>query len=297
MPTSLPPLNAIRAFEAAARHLNFSRAAEELGVTQGAISKQVIMLEDIIGTRLFERLPGGLSLTNEGRALNEGISPAFARLGEAFGRFSRRPPRSNICRISTLASFAVQFLIPRLDAFEEQLPHIELEILTSDRLIDLSREEVDLSVRYGPGRWDGLVSTELAKGVLAPVCTPALVARAGDIDLASLVSSSRRIQVFSNNEWRTWAEAAGIDLNDAKSAFIIEDFVVVIAAVMAGQGLALLPEILIREYLADGRMMLFSETSVAWDQTYHIAHTPNAEHRAIVRDVIDWLKCETAKGP
>lgn len=295
MPGPLPPLNAIRAFEAAARHLNFSRAAEELGVTQGAISKQVIMLEDIIGTRLFERLPGGLFLTNEGRALNEGISPAFGMLGEAFGRFSRRTPRSNICRISTLASFAVQFLIPRLDAFEAELPHIELEILTSDRLIDLAREEVDLSVRYGPGGWGGAVSTELAKGFLKPVCAPALLARTGGNEPSAIVSASRRIQLFSNNEWRLWAEAAGVELNDAKSAFIIEDFVVVIAAVLAGQGVALLPEILIREHLADGRMVQFSDTVIDWDQTYHIAHAPNAERRPIVRDVISWLKRETAK--
>ncbi len=296
MPRPLPPLNAIRAFETAARHLNFSRAAEELGVTQGAISKQVIMLEDIIGARLFERRPGGLSLTSEGRALNEAISPAFATLGEAFGRFSRRPPRSNICRISTLASFAGQFLIPRLDAFEEQLPHIELEILTSDRLIDLAREEVDLSVRYGPGGWDGVVSTELAKGILTPVCAPSLLTRASARDLNSIVVSSRRIQLFSNNEWRIWADAAGINLDGAKNTFIIEDFVVGIKAVLAGQGLALLPEILVREHLADGRMVQFSEAAIEWGQTYHIAHTPNTERRAIVRDVIDWLKNETAKG-
>ena len=297
MPRPLPPLNAIRAFETAARHLNFSRAAEELGVTQGAISKQILALEDIIGARLFERRPGGLSLTNEGRALNESISPAFTMLGDAFRRYSRRPPRSNICRISTLASIAAQFLIPRLDAFEEELPHIELEILTSDRLIDLAREEVDLSVRYGPGGWDGVVSSELAKGKLTPVCAPALLKRAleqSSGDLTSMVCSTRRIQTFSNNEWRTWGAAAGVDLSDAKCTFIIEDFIVVIAAVVAGQGLALLPEILVREHLADGRMVTFSETAIDWDHTYHIVHAPNAERRPIVRDVIAWLKRETA---
>ena len=189
-------------------------------------------------------------------------------------------------------------MIPRLDAFEEQLPHIELEILTSDRLIDLSREEIDLSVRYGPGGWDGLVSTELAKGVLGAGLRSgaACTAQATMMWLRWFLrhGAFRSFQIMSG---AVWAEATGIDLSDAKSAFIIEDFVVVIAAVMAGQGLALLPEILIREYLADGRMVLFSQTPVAWGQTYHIAHKPNAERRAIVRDVIDWLKRETAKGP
>ena len=113
-------------------------------------------------------------------------------------------------------------------------------------------------------------------------------------DLTSLVCSTRRIQTFSNNEWRVWAAAAGVDLGDAKCTFIIEDFIVAIAAVVAGQGLALLPEILAREHLADGRMVKFSETEIDWDQTYHIAHAPNAERRPIVREVINWLKRETA---
>ncbi|MEQ1785254.1 MAG: LysR family transcriptional regulator, partial [Hyphomonadaceae bacterium] len=98
----LPPLNAVRAFEAASRHLNLSRAAEELGVTQGAISKQVIALEDFIGVQLFIREPGGLQLTSEGGNLKEAIEPAFTTLADAFARYSRRSPRSNIIRVSTV---------------------------------------------------------------------------------------------------------------------------------------------------------------------------------------------------
>jgi LysR family glycine cleavage system transcriptional activator len=146
----LPPLNAVRAFEAASRHLNLSRAAEELGVTQGAISKQVIALEDFIGVQLFVREPGGLRLTNEGGSLKEAIAPAFTTLSEAFSRYSRRSPRSNVVRISTTASFASQFIVPRLQLFRDNFPDIDLEFITTIRLVDLAREEFDIAVRAGP---------------------------------------------------------------------------------------------------------------------------------------------------
>lgn len=292
MPGQLPPLNAIRAFDAAARHLNFSRAAEELGVTQGAISKQVIALEDFIGARLFERLPGGLSLTQEGYSLKSAISPAFAMLDEAFARYHRRPPRSNVCRISTVASFASKFLVPRLSKFEADLPHVKLEILTSDRIVDLSREEVDFSVRYGPGHKDGAVNKQLAPGVLAPVCAPGLYDDGEDLD--GFLAKVRCIQMFSNNEWRRWAEAAGREFPGGKSTFIIEDFVVAIEAVLAGQGAALIPEILVRDYLRKGEMKLFSQVRVDWNQAHYVAYLAGAEKRAAVREVIDWLCNEIA---
>jgi DNA-binding transcriptional LysR family regulator len=296
MPTSLPPLNAVRAFEVAARHLNFSRAAEELGVTQGAISKQVILLEDYIGAKLFERLPGGLSLTQEGLAVREALTPAFAHLERAFARYRRRPPRSNVCRISTLASFASQFLAPRLSAFEREHADLKLEILTSDRLVDLGREEVDFSVRYGAGGRGDVVENSLTDGRLAPVASPKLMKAYDGKDLAGFLSSVRRIQIFSNNEWNKWSDAAGVDLSAASPTFIMEDFIVAIEAVRVHEGVALLPEILVRKHLADGDMVLFSPVSATWNSTYYTAHVPGAERQPHVRRVLDWLRNEAAGG-
>ncbi len=292
MPPPLPPLNAIRAFEAAARRLNFSRAAEELGVTQGAISKQVIQLEDYIGAKLFERRPGGLSLTQEGLAVRDAVAPAFASLDSAFARYHRRPPRSNVCRISTLASFASQFLAPRLSAFEKQHPDLRLEILTSDRLVDLSREEVDFSVRYGPGGRSDVIETPLTKALLAPVASPRVMAQFKGKDTAALLGGVRRIQVFSNNEWDVWSKAAGVELADARGSFIMEDFVVAIEAVRVDEGVALLPEILVRQHLANGEMTLFSPVMAEWNATYYTAHVPGAERQPHIRRVLDWLRKE-----
>ena len=295
MARPLPPLNSIRAFEVAARHLNFSRAAEELGVTQSAISKQVLALENHIGAQLFERLHDGLSLTLEGRELKESISPAFEMLSDAFNRFSRRPSRSNVFRLTTVASFASQFITPRLDTFEAQLPHIELEISTGDRLADLAREEIDLSIRYGAGEWDGLVSSELVKGVLVPVCAPDLFESSHDDKVSSILSSARRIQIFPNNEWRTWEEVTGITLSQATKPFVMEHYLVAMQAVLAGQGVALLPEIIARKNLVSGNLKQFS-TPIDWNQTFYFAHLPNAERRPMMRDVMAWFGAEVAKS-
>lgn len=291
----LPPLNAVRAFEAASRHLNLSRAAEELGVTQGAISKQVIALEDYIGAQLFIREPAGLRLTNEGGSLKEAIEPAFTMLCEAFSRYSRRPPRSNICRISTTASFASQFLVPRLGMFRERFPGVELEFLTTIRLVDLNREEFDIAVRYGGGQYDGVISTPLCEPVLIPVCTPQVLADGGDT-LASLIARTRRIQCSAYNEWRDWAEAEKFDLSGAMPTIVIEEFQVALMAALAHQGLALLPEILVRDRMKKGELVAFSKARVKTDYNFFIVHAPNALRRPVVPEVIAWLKAEAAGG-
>ncbi|PHR61637.1 MAG: hypothetical protein COA43_02585 [Robiginitomaculum sp.] len=292
MTRPLPPLNSIRAFEVAARHMNFSRAAEELGVTQGAISKQVIALEDYIGIKLFERLPGGLRLTVQGMTLRDQVHPVFETLGDTFSQFSRRPPRSHICRISTLSSFATQFLVPRLRKFEQELPHIDLEILTSVRLVDLSREEVDLSIRFGNGTWEDVVASPLIPGKLIPVCSPDFYEKSKCKDVNTFVNSARRVQAFTRNEWLNWAQEAGVELTNSVKIYIMEDFFVAMKTVMEGHCIGLLPAVLARPHIREGRLRTFSDISIIEEGTYHIVHRANAERRPIVRDVIAWLRKE-----
>lgn len=293
MSRNLPPLNAVRAFETAARHLSFSRAAEELGVTQGAVSKHVIALEDFIGAQVFVRSPTGLSLTQEGYTLMEALRPAFARMADAFAVYHRRPPRTNTCRIATLASFASQFLVPRLPEFHALYPDIGIEFITSVRLVDLTREEADIGVRYGLGQYEGLVSSPLVKGSLAPVCSPAALAQNGG-DVNHLIASTRRIQTAGFNEWRDWSAAAGIDISETQPAWVIEDFLVAIKAVAGGQGLALLPRILVQDELDAGRLVEFSPIRLDTEHTYHIAHTTSSLRRPYVQTVVDWLKASLA---
>ncbi len=292
----LPPLNAVRAFEAASRHLNLSRAADELGVTQGAISKQVIALEDFIGVQLFVREPGGLRLTNEGGSLKEAIAPAFTTLSEAFQRYSRRAPRSNVVRISTTASFASQVLVPRLGLFRDRFPDIDLEFITTIRLVNLTREEFDIAVRYGPGQWDGLIAIPAADPVLIPVCTPEVLVQGGG-DLAMLLAKARRIQCSVYNEWREWAQIETFDLSKVPPAMVIEEFQVALTAALAGQGLALLPEVLVRDRLKRGELVTFSSARVKTEYNFFIVHTPHAHRRPVVPQVIEWLKREAMGAP
>ncbi len=293
MSKPLPPLNAVRAFEVASRHLSFSRAAEELGVTQGAVSKHVISLEDFIGAQVFIRSPTGLSLTQEGYTLMEALRPAFAMMADAFAHYHRRPPRSSICRIATLASFAAQVLVPRLPDFKAQNPNIEIEFITSVRLVDLTREEADIGVRYGLGQYEGVASTPLVKGMLSPVCSPSALA-AAEGDFARLVAQTRRIQTAGYNEWRDWSALAGVDLSAAEPALVIEDFLVAIRAVTLGQGIALLPRILVQDLIDAGELTMFSDTLLPVDHTYHLAHTAASVRRQHVQAVVDWLRAALA---
>ena len=287
MTTTLPPLNAIRVFETAARHENFARAAEELSVTQSAVSKQISILEDYIGGQLFERHKRGVSLTLEGRELKLSLAPAFEILASSFDRYSRRPPRSNKFRLATVASFASQFLVPRLPEFEAAFPDLELEILTSDRVLDLSREEVDLSVRYGAGGWQGEVSQQLTNGKLVPVCKPPGPILRG-AEGASSNSPVRRIQVFSADEWKHWTPAPELQIDFIASKVVMEHFLVAVRAVVSGIGVALLPEVIVRDNLKRGEMVQFG-ASIDWAQAFHLVHRPNAQRFERTQRVMDWL--------
>jgi LysR family transcriptional regulator, glycine cleavage system transcriptional activator len=291
MVKSLPPLNAVRAFEAASRHLNLSRAAEELGVTQGAISKQVIALEDYIGVQLFIREPGGLQLTHEGGNVKEAILPAFTALAEAFSRYSRRPARSNVVRISTVGSFASQFLVPRLTSFSAKYPNIELEFVTSIRLVDLAREAFDMAVRYGPGGWEGVVAIPLTDGYLIPVCSPVVFAAAKG-DLKTLLTANRRIQCSAYNEWRDWCELSGTDVAAVTPTYMMEEFTVALTASILGEGLAMIPDILCRHRIKRGDLVQFSPAKVKTDYAFYICHSQSALKRPIAAEVIAWLKAE-----
>ncbi|MEO1188349.1 MAG: LysR substrate-binding domain-containing protein [Pseudomonadota bacterium] len=281
----LPPLNAIKAFHAASRHLNFSRAAEELGVTQGAVSKQIHALEDYIGARLFERHANGLELTAEGQSLKNTTLPAFDMLIAGFSRFERREPRSQKIRISTLASFASSALAPRLDRLEAAFPDVEIEFLTSDRLIDHAKEEVDFSIRYGQGVAEDMVCEPISSADLIPVMHP-------DYDIGT--TPVRLLQVFNVDEWQTWERERGDRLTRSNRKVIVQEFLVALNAVLNGQGVALLPELIVRDHLANGRLLRFGEPLRDWRYHYYIAMLPRAQRRRYVSAIIDWLKHDIA---
>ena len=281
----MPPMNAVRYFEVVVRHLNFSRAAQELGVTPSAVSKQISILENFIGAKIFERHPRGLVLTLEGRALNETVSPAFDLLRQSFQRFSRRPPRSQTLRLATVASFAQQFLIPRLSKFEKKFSDTKLEILTSDRTLDFNREEIDIGIRYGTGQWEDLVSAQLAPGELIPVCLPILFENQ---DVEHLVSTKRHIQIFAQNEWLYWSKMNETMAFEPQNTFVMEHFMVAAKAVLAGEGIALLPNIIVQEYINNGDMVQFFK-ALNWHQTFYCVHRKKTQYHPKIHQISAWL--------
>ncbi|MEM9494861.1 MAG: LysR family transcriptional regulator [Pseudomonadota bacterium] len=292
MPRSLPPLNAIRAFVAAAKQVNFSRAADDLGVTQSAVSKQIQTLEDYIGAQLFERAPGDLQLTEAGRTLYEQLAPAFGAINEVFGVHARRPVRSNVVRIATAPSFAAYFLAPRLDAFDATFPDTDLQILTSDRLVDIDREDVDIAVRFGVG-WAGDASAaKVGSGAFTPVAAPALLARFdGDVQ-ALMASPTRRIQCLPPNEWDGWFEAdAPAALRD-KPTFLTTHLAVAMEAVSDGGAYALLPEVIAGRRLDSGALQRLSERRIQNAYAFYMIDARRALRPRLVADVKAWIMDE-----
>src|ERR1700730_6839521 len=164
-----PPLNALRAFEAAARHLSFTRAADELNVTQAAISHQVKALEELLGVKLFRRVPRRLLLTDEGQALLPDLHDAFNRLALAVERISARSAAGTLT-VSSMTTILMTWLVPRLPRFQEAHPEIDVRLMTTQRLVDFAREDVDVAIRFGNGRWPGVKVERMFGEVLTPLC-------------------------------------------------------------------------------------------------------------------------------
>lgn len=207
MAKPLPPIASLRAFEAAARHMNFTRAAEELAITQAAVSYQIRLLEERLGTSLFVREPRRLLLTETGAELAASLRDAFDRMRATFESFHERA--QSVLSLSVSQTFAANWLVPRLGSFQVENPSIAVRVEASDRLVDFSREKFDAAVRSGKGEWVGLAAHRLFSLTFTPICTPSLLARAGPIkkpkDLMHLPLISPADPV-----WRIWFAAAGV---------------------------------------------------------------------------------------
>lgn len=251
------PLNALRAFEAAARHLSFTRAGLELCVSQGAVSHQVKALEDRLGTTLFRRLPRGLALTDEGLALIPVVQETFDRLGSTLDRFCGGHYRE-VLTVGVVGTFATGWLMDRLPDFARQNPDIDLRVLTNNNRVDLAGEGLDLAIRFGDGAWHGTDAMAILEAPLTPLCTRTIAARlASPAGLAgeTLLRSYRR------DEWQNWFAAAGFPCPPVRGA-MFDSSVTTAAAAMAGHGVALLPLAMFSAPLAEGRLVRPFEASV-----------------------------------
>ena len=212
MKRNLPPLNALRAFEASARLNSMQRAAHELNVTPSAVSQQVQNLEQWVGFPLLERRARQVQANAEGRAYLTAVSAAFDQIAAATEELSAgRVPRS-IC-ITCTPGFAVQWLVPRLQQFQDLHPDIDVRIDASTRLLDLKVEQVDLAVRHGNGRYPGLVSEKLLDDDLVPVASPRLLTGKGRVKKPADLMQHRLLHIETRNDWRLWFAGQGIEID------------------------------------------------------------------------------------
>jgi LysR family glycine cleavage system transcriptional activator len=262
----LPPLNAVRAFEAAARRNSFKDAAAELGVTHGAISRQIHLLEEWLGApALFRRLNRGVTLTPEGGALLAEFGPALDRISLAARQHRERRgrPVATVLRVNALATFSLRWLLPRLTLFREAHPGIEVQLTTANEPVDALPEEYDVVIRGGPDTFHGFVSRPLLHERRLPVCSPTLIRRhiltaVSDLERHTLLHVSTMPKL-----WRDWLTAVGCAGLRPAATLTLDHFYLSIQAAVDGLGVAMGPTALVSDELAAGRLVTpFPELSL-----------------------------------
>jgi LysR family glycine cleavage system transcriptional activator len=298
--TRLPSLNALRAFEAAARHLSFTRAAAELNVTQTAISHQIRGLEERLGVQLFRRLPRGLLLTEEAQRYAPALRAAFEQIATATEELSASGS-GGVLTLSTVPSFAAKWLVPRLGRFRAAHPEIDLRISASLRAVDFAREDFDAAIRMGRGNYPGLRVDALFGEVMFPVCSPRLLAgpkplsRPEDLRHHVLLHDvDASISAFAAlpQAWRLWLERAGVQGIDVQRGPVFEDSAMLLDAAAEGQGVALGRSALVAADLAAGRLVKPFDISLPFALTHYLVCPEATADRPKIAAFRAWLLAE-----
>jgi LysR family glycine cleavage system transcriptional activator len=245
------PLASIRVFEAAARHRSFTRAAEELGMTQAAVSWQIKALEGRLGQSLFRRLPREVALTEAGERLARAATEAMTLLRRAFSDLLDAD--QGVLSITTLATLATQWLAPRLGGFQLAHPELAVRLDTAAHLVDLSREGFDVGIRSGTGDWPGVEAVKVMPSVFTPLCSPAFAKKHGIETAADLLKAPR---IGLDKEWGVWFAAAGLAADGHAPSRLRADYQALeVAAALGGQGVALASPILFAREIAAGLLV------------------------------------------
>ena len=293
MARPLPPLNALRAFESAGRHLSFTKAAAELNVTPAAISHQVKALEELLEVPLFRRLTRALRLTDAGQAALPTLSQGFDKLAQGVEQM-RAHCESGVLTISVSPSFGAMWLVPRLERFRSRHPDIEIRIDGTDRLVDLARDDADVAVRYGPGGYNGVRLDCLFSQVNTPVCSPALLSGEHPLGQPDDLRHHTLLHVDwkdAEASWRMWLLAAGLhDIDPTRGPrFTMENMAV--QAALDGHGVALIGDILVADDLAAGRLVRPFDPSLSTPLkfSYYLLSAKDSAEQPKVAAFRDWL--------
>lgn len=303
MARRLPPLNALRAFEAAARHMSFAKAAEELHVTPAAVSHQIKALEAHLGTPLFRRLNKAVLLTEAAQILLPGLRDGFDRLAQAVEKLAEHDHGATLA-VSVTPSFGARWLLPRLDRFRARHPELAVRFDATERLVDFAREPIDMAVRYGSGRYAGLESTALFQEEVFPVCSPRLLdgphplRQPSDLRHHVLIHTDWDARDDTSPDWRMWLLAAGATDVDPTKGLIFGETNLAIQAAVEGQGVVLSSDVLCANDIAAGRLVRLFDVRVSGQSGYGyfvVAPKATAQLPKVVA-FRDWLLSEVAAG-
>ena len=292
MSRRLPPLNALRAFEAAARHTSFARAADELNVTPGAISQQVKALEERLGVQLFQRLPRGLSLTGIGERLRPKVGDALDRLAIAADEAMAAGGPARL-RVSALPAFAEKWLVPRLTRFRKGHPSIEVALEADDRIADIAGGEADIALRYGLHPRAGLHVDRLFDDEIFPVCNPSMVdGKARLKGPGDLAQQTLLHDIPWTDDWRVWLDAAGVEGIDTGRGPSFTLYSMAVDAAAEGMGVLIGHRILVADDLKAGRLAEPFSQRVPLRKAFYLVCNKAAANQSAVRAFRDWILAE-----
>ena len=294
MSRRLPPLNSLKVFEAAARNLSFTRAAEELFVTQAAVSHQIKALEEFLGLKLFRRRNRSLLLTEEGQSYFLDIKDIFSAISDATDKVLERGAKGALT-ISLPPSFAIQWLVPRLADFNEQHPDIDVRIKAVDLDEGSLTEDVDVAIYYGRGNWPGLRADKLYQEFLLPVCSPMLLSGPKPLRTLEDLKLHTLLHDTSRKEWKNYVRHHGIEGTNVNQGPIFSHSTMVLQAAAHGQGIALGNNVLAQPELEAGRLVCpFDEVLMSKNAFFLVCQERQAETGRI-QVFRDWVLAKAAR--
>ncbi len=286
------PLSALRAFEAAARHLSFKAAAEELAVTPAAISFQIKSLEALVDVDLFVRKPRRVELTNAGKSLFASVESALDEIATAIDRLAARPQLKTVT-LGANALLAERWLCPRLAKFWQAHPEVGMRVNHNSTTVDLRAQSVDMCILWGEGNWPDLEQEILLSASITPVCSPELMQYQGLLECPTQLAHAPLIHCGSFEDWEQWLRAAGSKGVDTASGIVTDDPTEALQSAIDGRGIAMGHVLLVEEDIKAGRLIQPFDLTVAASQAFHLVYAKSALTRPELRMAFDWLIAES----
>lgn len=291
----LPPLNALKAFESAARHLNFTKAAEELFVTQAAVSHQIKLLEDFLSIQLFHRRNRLLELTELGSQYFDEIRPLLEQIAKATDKIRSQNSRQ-ILTISVPQTFGIQWLVPRLNDFHQKFPDIEVRIKGVDQDEGQLGKEIDVAIYYGAGKWENLESVCLAQSPLTILASPKYIAT-NPLNKPEDLVGKMLLHVFSRNKWKRTIEHFGLNeqINVEEAGTMFSHTFMALQAAMHNQGVAIANKVLAQHEIEQGNLIEPFPTGLIDEKSFYVVYPTQMAQILKVQNFVTWITQETAK--